>query len=108
LLADLAEHGIDLQPLGDVIRYRPRNAMTPALLQRLRASKAELLAMSIIQKAHDLGDADLAELLAEGWHERIAIATEDGKASQQTAETVALHQLRMTIEEFAENGQNDT
>jgi hypothetical protein len=43
LLADLAEHGIDLEVLGDAIRFRPRSAMTPALLQGMRTHKAELL-----------------------------------------------------------------
>jgi hypothetical protein len=42
LLADLAVHGIDVQALGDAIRYRPKSAMTPALLARLRTHKAEL------------------------------------------------------------------
>ena len=43
LLADLAEHGLDVQPLGDAIRFRPRQAMTPALLERLQTNKGELL-----------------------------------------------------------------
>ena len=43
LLADMAELGIDLRLHGDVIRYRPRDAMTPALLQGLQTHKAELL-----------------------------------------------------------------
>src|SRR4051812_48791920 len=43
LLVDLAEHGIDVRPFGDVIRYRPQAAMTPVLLERLQAVKAELL-----------------------------------------------------------------
>jgi hypothetical protein len=42
LLADLAEHGIEVQAHGDVIRFRPRVAMTPELLERLQAHKAEL------------------------------------------------------------------
>jgi len=44
LLADLAEHGIDLEPCGGRLRYRPRNAMLPDLLSRLQDQKAELLA----------------------------------------------------------------
>lgn len=43
LLIDSASHGIDVQVLGNAIRYRPQAAMTPALLQRLQAVKAELL-----------------------------------------------------------------
>ena len=98
LLADLHVLGIDLQLHGDAIRFRPRDAMPPALLERLKASKAELLAMAIIQQAIDLGHADLAEALAEAWGERIAICIEDGKVSQQLAETIALKQLRMMME----------
>ena len=43
LLADMKALGIDVQPLGDAIRYRPRHAMTPALLERLQTHKTELL-----------------------------------------------------------------
>lgn len=43
LLADLAAHDIDVQLQGGVIRFRPRSAMTPALLQQLQAHKAELM-----------------------------------------------------------------
>jgi hypothetical protein len=43
LLADLAEFGMDVQALGGAIRFRPRHAMTPALMTRLQAVKAELL-----------------------------------------------------------------
>jgi hypothetical protein len=43
LLADLRGVGIDLEPVGEVLRFRPRSAMTPALLERVRANKAELL-----------------------------------------------------------------
>lgn len=99
LLADLAQHGIELQPHCDAIRYRPRSAMTPDLLERLRAHKAEVLAMAIIQQVQDLGDADLAERLAEAWGERIAICVEDGKESQQKAEAIALKQLRTMMQE---------
>jgi hypothetical protein len=67
LLADLAEHGIDVQAHGNAIRYRPRHAMTPALLQRLQAHKAELLTLAIIQEAHDPGNADLANCLPFGF-----------------------------------------
>jgi tubulysin polyketide synthase-like protein len=47
-LADLAQHGIEVQPHGDAIRYRPRSAMTPALLEQLQAHKVMILAMAII------------------------------------------------------------
>ena len=95
LLTDLHARGIEVQPIGATIRYRPLHAMTPDLIQRLRAHKVELLAVLVIQKARDLGNAPLAEALAEAWGERIAICIEDGKESQQTAESIALQQLRI-------------
>ncbi len=98
LMADLHPRGIDVQVTGDTIRYRPRDAVTPDLMQRLQTHKVELLAMSIIQNALDLGNDDLAEALAEAWGERIAICIEDGKVSRPTAETIALAQLRMMME----------
>ena len=98
LLEDLHARGIDVQVTGDTIRYRPRDAVTPDLVQRLQTHKVELLAMSIVQKAHDFGDDDLAEAMAEAWGERIAICIEDGKVSRSTAETTALKQMRMMME----------
>jgi hypothetical protein len=95
LLADLGKRGIILQPVGAAIRYWPRSAMLPHLLKQLRTHKADLLAMAIIQQAHDHGDADLAERLAEAWRERIAMCVADGKVSRQMAEEIALQQLRM-------------
>lgn len=43
LLTDLQALGVELQLHGDAIRFRPRSALTLPLLQRLQASKAELL-----------------------------------------------------------------
>lgn len=45
MLTDLKARGIDLQAHGDRLRYRPRSAMTPELRDRLRACKADLLAI---------------------------------------------------------------
>jgi hypothetical protein len=45
LLANLAEHAIDVQVLAGAIRYRPLSAMTPVLrFQNLRASRETELA----------------------------------------------------------------
>jgi hypothetical protein len=77
LLADLKRLGIDVKPHGDVIRYRPRQAMTPDLLQRLQTHTAELLGMLMIQQVYDLGDDDLALAMAEALQERLAICTAD-------------------------------
>src|SRR6266849_9081092 len=42
LLADLAMCGIEVEPHGNTIRYRPQSAMTPTILERLRTHKTEL------------------------------------------------------------------
>jgi len=44
LLADLEAHGIELQPDGHRLRYRPKAAMSPALAERVKQHKGELLA----------------------------------------------------------------
>src|SRR5205809_834212 len=44
LLADLTAHGIELEPLGDGLRYLSRSAMSRDVLKRLQEQKAELLA----------------------------------------------------------------
>jgi hypothetical protein len=88
LLADLQRLGIDVKPHGDVIRYRPRRAMTPILLQRLQNHKVELLAMLMIQQVYDL-----AEVMAEAWQERLAICTADDIPLAE-AEQTAMKQLQ--------------
>lgn len=45
LLADVARLGIKLEAHGDRLRYCPRSAVTPELIEHLTAHKAELLAM---------------------------------------------------------------
>lgn len=44
-MADLAGRGIRLEAHGDRLRYHPRSAITPDLVDRLRDHKAELLAI---------------------------------------------------------------
>jgi len=43
LLIELTRCGIELQPHGDQLRYRPRSAMTPDLIEQVTAHKADLL-----------------------------------------------------------------
>ncbi len=43
LLLDLERLGIRLEARGDRLRYSPRSALTPDLLNRLKAHKQELL-----------------------------------------------------------------
>lgn len=95
LVADMLAHGIDFKADGAELRYRPKSRMTPALLERLQMLKAAMLANGIIQDAHERGDVDLAEAMAEAWGERVAISVEDGKQSQHAAELIALAQLQV-------------
>lgn len=44
LLAELSRRGVELVVHGDRLRYRPADAATPELAERLRIHKAELLA----------------------------------------------------------------
>jgi len=43
LLGELMARGIALQARGDRLRYRPRDRVTPALIERVKARKPELL-----------------------------------------------------------------
>lgn len=45
LLADLAGRGVTVETDGQTLRYRPRSAVTPADLNRLRKLKDELIAV---------------------------------------------------------------
>ena len=67
--------------------------MTPPHLQRLQTHKTELLAMLMIQQVNDLGDDDLAQAMAEAWHERLAICTADDIPLAE-AEQTAMKQLQ--------------
>jgi hypothetical protein len=45
LLAELALLGVQLEARGDRLRYSPRSAVTPDLVDRIKARKLELLAI---------------------------------------------------------------
>jgi hypothetical protein len=55
LLLDLGRLGIRLEADGERLRYFPRSALTPDLLDRLKAHKAELLA--VLRPAHESAPA---------------------------------------------------
>jgi hypothetical protein len=109
LLADLSARGIELRADGDRLRFRPRAAVTPDLAARLKAHKARLLAVlqgaagpaaeaeSIIQQVWAGGNTDLAEALAEAWHERVSICTADGGLTLAEAAAVAQVQLQSML-----------
>jgi len=71
LLLDLARRGIRLEAHGERLRYFPRSAVTPDLLDRLKAHKGELLAS------------------IERFEERAAIMEFDGGLSRPEAERLA-------------------
>ncbi len=54
LLDELRAAGIELRAAGDRLLFRPAGAMTPALAERVKAHKGELLA--IVAARFELGD----------------------------------------------------
>jgi hypothetical protein len=58
LLAELSRRGIQIVPRGERLRYRPRSALTPDLLKRLKTHKGELL--TILRPFETPGEPDLA------------------------------------------------
>jgi hypothetical protein len=113
LLAELTRRDVELRADGDRVRFRPLAAVTPDLAERLRQYKAEVLAVlraatgpaaeadALIRGVRAHGDADLAEVLAEVWYERLAICAEDGGLIPADAEAVALKQLHTMLAETA-------
>lgn len=98
---DLAEtlrgRGITLESGGDMIYYRPRRLMTPALLEQLRTHKPELQAWLLIQQAEALGDDDVAEAMTEAWDERLSIQSEKNGAVTADQLQDGLAQLRAML-----------
>jgi hypothetical protein len=45
VLEEVGRRGISLFPKGDRLRFYPKNALTPELLEELKAHKAEILVM---------------------------------------------------------------
>ena len=56
LLAELRDRGVELVMDGDRLQYRPRYAVTPDLLDRLRANKPTLLKL-LAWERHKLDEA---------------------------------------------------
>jgi TubC N-terminal docking domain len=71
LLAELRERGVELMTEGDLLRYRPRSAITPELLDRLRAHKPTILKL-LAWEGHNLEEASRRGFVAKqsrepGW-----------------------------------------
>ena len=101
LLAELVRQGIQLQAHGDRLRYKPRDALTGDLAERVKANKAELLALlqeagprteaaRMLRQVRRAGDSELAIALRDAWRERVAICEIDGGLSREDAEAEAL------------------
>ena len=73
VMTELTQLGIHIEAHGDRLRYSPRSAVTPDLVQRMKAHKAELLTMA----------CDAAD---EQFEERAAIMEYDGGLSRTDAE----------------------
>ncbi len=105
LLAELTRLGIQLQVHGDRLRYRPRDALTAELAERVKAHKPNLMAIlrvtgprveaaRMIRQARQTSNRDLAVALRDAWRERVAICEIDGGLSQEVAEAVAKKELK--------------
>ena len=81
LLEDLTRLGIRLEAFGDRLRYHPRSAVTAVLADRMKAHKAELLAML---QAPDVQPTDI---VAAGWTEQ---ETPDGWRILERADMAGL------------------
>ena len=59
LLSDLRRHGIDLALHGDRIRYRPKDALTPALKAAITEHRSELLLLLALENPQVRWRADV-------------------------------------------------
>jgi hypothetical protein len=59
LLQELNQMGVRLEVVGERVRYWPKDALTPDLLDRLRSHKFELLAM--LREQTDRPNVNLAD-----------------------------------------------
>jgi len=71
LLAELRGRGLEVMAEGDLLRYRPKSAITPELLDRLRAHKPSLLKL-LAWEGRDLEEANRRGFVAKqsrepGW-----------------------------------------
>ena len=114
-----------LQAAGDKLKFRPCERMIPALVERLRTHKADLLALlnlaaqratddagtlaavytparrhaaRLIRNARLCGNSPRAVALRDAWNERVAICTIDGGLRIEAAELVALDELKLGVD----------
>lgn len=111
LLADLAHLGVRIEVRGDRLRFAPSDRVGPALLDRLRRHKADLMkalaprqrAAQAIRVARRGGQRDLAVDLRDRWRERIAICMADGGLALGEAEQIAADEVEnIDIRQFGD------
>ncbi len=122
LLAELRGRGITLQAHGDKLRYRPRDQMTPDLIERLKAHKDDVLAIlaacsgtdqsnprryaaRLIRQARQDGDRDRAVAMRDCWRERVTICTIDGGLPTVDAQRFAHEEVRALNQLYLEYAQ---
>ena len=93
LLAELDGLGIQLKADGERLHYRPRERVTADLAARMKAHKAELLALLNPASMPDIEPDDLPETWRELYEERAAIREYDGGQSRKHAEAEALREI---------------
>lgn len=111
LLHELKSRGLELQPAGDRLRYRPIEAMTPELAEQVKARKAEILALLTglpirpEEQAKSRHEPIDWTTLPGDWicwfEERAAVREYDGGQPREHAEAEA---LRETIEAMGTGG----
>lgn len=98
VLADLAHLGVRIEATGDRLRFTPSDRVGPALLDRLRRHKPDLLraldprrrAARAIRRARRHGRRPLAINLRDAWEERVAVCIIDGRLAESEAERIAM------------------
>jgi len=107
LITELQRRGVELRPYKAGILYRPREAVTPELIERIKANKIELRmilagpgiwAQAAAQLLSTVVDDDLRSDLRYCLEERAAIAEYDGGLSRPDAEKLAYHELLKVME----------
>lgn len=115
LLAELNHLGVELVAEGERLRYRPRQVITADMATRMKAHKAELLAL-LAQTAparssvtfDDAVDVSSPADLPMDWRiefeERAAILEYDGGLSRDEADEQALHEIVERLKRIGEAG----
>ncbi|NOT01034.1 MAG: hypothetical protein HOP29_10440 [Phycisphaerales bacterium] len=116
LLQDLQRLGVTVRADRDLIRFAPKSAVGPDLLERMRRHKAELLAMlrgrarpsvgpipltasefTVTDKKY-LAPTDLPQRWQEYFQERAAVREFEGNQSREHAEMAALAETMAAME----------